>query len=321
MRALVTGGTGFIGSEVARQLLKAGHSVRIFSRRKDIPALLEGNVEIAHGDFGHVRSLIDALVDVEVLYHIGEIRNTSKVASEKNVSLMREILGNIKETGVRRIVFISSITVSGIPSAIPADEDTVPAVVLNDHYTDCKRRSEKLLLETTGGVEYSIIRPAPVYGTGSRYLGRLINILDRLGPVGIPFPGNVDSLAPLVHVKDLGRAIVNAGREPAAAGRILNLTDGARHSWREFLQEIADNLGKRLRIIPLPRLLLQVAALPLDIASGLLRINLDPVSYAAYFSEDLFFDNSRAKRLLNWEPRYSLSAGVKEMTAVYLKRK
>ncbi len=321
MRALVTGGTGFIGSEVVRQLLDAGDSVRIFSRRRDIPAPLTGNVEVAQGDLGNSRSLIDALEEIDVLFHIGEIKNTSKAASEKNVMLVKEVIGQAKTKQVRRIVFVSSITVSGIPSSIPADEDTPPRIILNDHYTDCKRRSEKILTANEGDIEHTIIRPAPVYGPGSRYLGRFIRILEQFGPVGIPFPGNAENLAPLVHVKDLAQAVVLAGKEPAAAGQVFNITDGTRHTWLEFLQAVTAAIGKKLRIIPLPPGLLRFAALPLDLVSGFFGISLDPVSYVTYFSEDLYFRNVKAAGLLNWHPRYILSEGVKEMTEFYLQRK
>ncbi len=136
----------------------------------------------------------------------------------------------------------------------------------------------------------------------------------------MPFPGGAENLAPLIHVGDLSSAIVRAGTENAAAGRIFNLTDGLRHSWREFMEAIAKRLGRKLRIVPIPRLLLQLPALPLDLVSGFLGISLDPVSYVTYFSEDIFFDNSRAKNLLNWQPRYSLSEGIDDMIAFYEKK-
>ena len=322
MRALVTGGTGFIGRQVVRKLLDENHHVRIFSRGS-VNADIFGNrsVEVASGDLANARSLIDALDGIEVLYHIGEIKNTTKAASEKNLKLLEELLGQPDRQKIKRLVFVSSITVAGIPSTVPADEDTEPRIILKDHYTAYKRRAEKLLIEKAGAVEYVIIRPAPVYGPGSRYLGRLISFIGRFGPFGIPFPGNAENLAPLIHVRDLSSAIALAGIEPAAAGRIFNLTDGLRHSWRDFLETIAKCLGKSLRIVPLSRLLLQLSALPLDLVSGFLGISLDPVSYVTYFSEDLFFDNARAINLLNWQPRYSLSEGIDDMIAFYEKKK
>ena len=137
MRALVTGGTGFIGRQVSLNLLDDDHFVRIFSRRTEVPEIFRNrNVEVVSGDLEHAQSLIDALDGIDVVYHIGEVKNTTKEASEKNVRLLEEILKQIKEKKVSRIVFVSSITVSGIPSALPANENTVPRIVLNDHYTD-----------------------------------------------------------------------------------------------------------------------------------------------------------------------------------------
>ena len=321
MKALVTGGTGFIGSEVVRQLLDAGDTVRIFSRRKNISRLFDGKVDVAYGDFGDAQSLLDALGEIEVLYHIGEIKNTTKAAAEKNVQFLKDILLQIEGEKVQRIVFVSSITVAGIPSNIPADEDTAPRILLNDQYTECKRRSEKLLIDHAGSVEYVILRPAPVYGAGSRYLGRLIDILGSLGPVGIPFPGNAENLVPLIHVRDLAQAIMRAGREHAAAGQIFNITDGLAHSWHDFLQIVTEKLGKKLRIIPLPRLLFHAAAIPFDLLSGFFGISLDPVSYVTYFSEDLSFKNTRSREILKWQPLVSLSEGADEMITFYGKRK
>ena len=320
MKALVTGGTGFIGSQVVKQLLDENHTVRIFSRKKDIPEIFKDRgVDVFQGDLENVQSLINALDGMDVFYHIGEIKNTSRASSEKNVRLAEETIRHLEEKKIKRIVFVSSITVSGIPSALPANEDTAPRIILSDHYTSYKMRCEKLIMSNAGDVEYVIIRPALVYGPGSRYLGRLIDILDKFGSVGIPFAGNAKNIAPLIYVRDLAQAICRAGMEPSAAGQIFIVTDGLRHSWFDFFNAITEGLGKKLRIIPIPPLFLQIAALPLDIFSGFLGSSLDPVSYITYFSQDLYFDNTRAKDLLNWQPSYSLSEGVKDMIGFYKK--
>lgn len=317
MKAIVTGGTGFIGSKVVHELLKENHSVRILSRSKSITASFRDNVDVSVGDLERPQSLIEALDGMDLLFHVGEIKNVSRAAADLNVRLIDTILGHIRETTIRRIVYVSSITVSGVPSVLPATEDTEPKLIFSDQYTDSKRRSENLLISAAGDVEFSIIRPAPVYGPGSRNLGKFIDLIGKLGPIGIPFPGDAQNLAPLIHVDDLARAICAAGTEPAAAGRIFNLTDGLRHSWIDFLRALADGLGTKIRIVPLPAVLLKMTALPLDLLAGLLGFSLDPVTYITYLSEDLLFDNSRTKELLGWKPGYIFPEGIPEMIEFY----
>jgi nucleoside-diphosphate-sugar epimerase len=318
MKALVTGGTGFIGSAVVDRLVEAGHSVRIFSRNDYIPERLKGkDVEIFKGDLGEPGSVVDAVSGMDIFYHIGEIKNITRAASEKNVKLVEHITRALDKAGVRRLVFVSSLTVSGIPSRTPADENTPPQTILKDHYTSYKRKCEELIVSSSSGFEYSIVRPAPVYGPGSRYLPRLIRTLEKIGPLGLPFIGNAKNNAPLIYVKDLARAVYLTGIEGAAAGEIFNLTDGIPHSWFDFFNEIAGDLGKKVRILPLPPMLLKLPALPLDLFSGFFGLEFDPVNYLNYFSRDIFFSNKKACELLPWEPEYTLEEGIREMVQSY----
>jgi nucleoside-diphosphate-sugar epimerase len=318
MRALVTGGTGFIGSEVVERLVEGGHFVRILSRRQTSAERWKGDhVETVRGDLEAPETVVRAMEGTDIFYHVGEIKNITKAASEKNIRLMKRVIEGIGSSGVRRIVFISSITVAGIPSEMPANEETVPTTVLTDHYTSYKRECERLLAENVGGFEYAIIRPAPVYGPGSRYLSRLIEAAEKFGPIGLPFAGNARNKAPLIYVKDLANAIYLSGVRAPASGQVFNLTDGLDHSWQDFLACIAECRGRKLRIVPLPPLLLKLSAVPLDLISGFLGFEIDPLHYLDYFSKDIIFDNARARDLLDWKPEYTLEAGVREMTDWY----
>jgi nucleoside-diphosphate-sugar epimerase len=209
---------------------------------------------------------------------------------------------------------VSSITVAGIPSSIPATEETKPSVILGDHYTYSKRECERYITDNSGAAQYVVIRPAPVYGPGSRYLGRIVSTIRTLGPVGLPFPGAAKNLAPLIYVKDLAKAIYLSGLREEAANQIFNITDGIHHSWLDFLEAVAKLSGRKVRIISLPHFLFKFPSFFLDIFSEIFGFELDMQHYVDFFSKDVFFDNAKAKKMLAWEPDYcELTEGVKEM--------
>ncbi|MEJ2696048.1 MAG: NAD-dependent epimerase/dehydratase family protein, partial [Candidatus Sulfobium sp.] len=276
MKALVTGGTGFVGSGVVDLLLGGGHDVRLFSRKPSMPERWAGKrVEVFKGDLEDFTSVVRAMEGVEVFYHIGEIKNISKATALRNIRLVQRITDNLALKGLRRLVFISSITVAGVPSSVPATEETVPETALDDHYTHGKRECEKYIIDHSGGAEYAIIRPAPVYGPGSRYLGRVVETIKKLGPVGLPFPGDARNLAPLIYVKDLARAIYLSGVKAEAANQTFNITDGASHKWIDFISTITELLGRRLRILPFPPFLFKFPSFFLDLFSGIFGFELD----------------------------------------------
>lgn len=319
MKVLVTGGTGFVGGGVVDLLVGENHEVRLFSRRSSLPERWAGRaVEVFHGDLEDFSSIFMAMEGIEVFYHIGEIKNTTKAAARKNVKLVERITDSLSDKGVRRLVFVSSITVAGIPSSVPATEETAPDIVLDDHYTSYKRECESYIAGRSGNAQYAVVRPAPVYDPGSRYLGRAVDVLKKLGPRGLPFPGDARNLAPLIYVKDLARAICLSGTRDEAADQIFNITDGVRHSWFDFISAVMELLDRRLRIVPLPSFLFKFPSFFLDLFSGIFGFELDLQHYLDFFSRDVFFDNERARKLLAWEPEYTgLAAGVKEMLRGY----
>jgi len=317
MRTLISGGTGFIGEHVVDLLIEEGHSVKIFSRRTVLPERLNGmGIEHVRGDFENPFSLISALEGVDVFFHIGEIRSTSMAACLKNIALMQRILSSPVVKKIRRLVFVSSITVAGIPGEVPATEDAALEISLNDQYTFYKRTCERLLANNPSGAEYAIIRPAIAYGPRSVNLRKIAAILAKAGTIGLPFIGSGRSIAPFVHVKDLARAIYFAGVRPGAAGQTFNITDSLPHTWREFFDAIGGASGRRLIIIPFPPLCFKVPAAFVDCLASLCDLRLDLTKYITYFSRNLLFSRQKAKDILGWEPFYTdFNRGIREMMA------
>ena len=171
MDALVTGGTGFVGANVVRELLRAGATVRVLARRSSARrALADLPVEIAEGDLLDRASLQRAVTGIRDVYHVAaDYRLWAPDPREiyrANVGGTRAILEVAAEAGVHRIVYTSSVGALGIPKdGTPGTEDT--PVTLADMVGDYKRSkflSEQVAHELAGqGVPVVIVNPsAPV---------------------------------------------------------------------------------------------------------------------------------------------------------------
>jgi nucleoside-diphosphate-sugar epimerase len=269
-------------------------------------------VTLYHGDLADPASLLDAMEGMDVVYHLGEIRNTSRRAAEMNVRTLEWVVDELAQAGIERIVFVSSLSVAGIPSQVPATEETKPAVLLDDHYTWYKRTCEKILADQSNAASV-VIRPGMVYGPGSRYLKSLISSVQRLGPLGFPFIGNGMHMAPFVHVNDLASAICLAGTRTPAVCQVFNITDGLHHSWFDFFKAIADASNKKFRIIPFSPLLMRGPAQCIDLIFGLFGMKFSLDNYVRYLTSDILFDPARARELLNWKPQENFHRSVEEM--------
>jgi nucleoside-diphosphate-sugar epimerase len=317
MKALVTGGTGFIGSRVVDRLIANGDSVRLLIRGNAVPEQWrDKDVTVVPGDLREADGVIAAMQGMDLVFHIGEVRNTSAARAGVNVRLVERMAGAVSNAGVKRLVFVSSLSVAGIPMAIPATEDTPAARVLRDHYTEYKRTAEALIRQAP--CEHVIVRPGVVYGPGSRYLGRLIETIRLLGPIGLPFIGTGRNLVPLMQIDDLADAITRAGTASAAAGETLNLTDGERRTWHEFFSLIAEANSKRFRLIPVHPRLARLPARFFDLFTGIFGRSFDLPAFVDYVSRDVHFSNARAQAVLGWTPRHrDLRESVREMVASY----
>ena len=241
MRVLVTGATGFIGSEVTRQLVAFGLRPRVMVRRPTRAAILDGlDVEAVHGDLTVPDTLPAAVAGCDAIIHLGG-RAVFEPASRLEPTFIhgtRALADAAEAAGVRRFVFGSSLLVHG-PSHDAVTAATGPGPVLD--YGRVKLRMEDELAQRSG-LSVASIRLPHVYGAGDQLFANV-----RRGIMAVP--GRSSSPFSHLHVHDAARVLIAAARSEWTGARGIGDRDPA--GWDRFLGEL-QRLLPRLIIIRLP---------------------------------------------------------------------
>ncbi len=174
MRALLTGGTGFIGSAVARAAANEGYQIRVLVRSSsDRTNLRSQNVELAIGDLTHRPSLVAALSGCEALFHLAaDYRLWARQPADLfkiNVEGTRNLMLAALDAGVRRIVYTSSVATIGFSDNGPATEETpIGAADLIGPYKQSKYEAERVVLDLIHrqGLPAIIVNPSTPVGAG-----------------------------------------------------------------------------------------------------------------------------------------------------------
>jgi UDP-glucose 4-epimerase len=259
VKALVTGGAGFIGSNLVRLLLEEGHSVVVLD---DISSGYEENLHpdalFVRGDVTDGRAVSSAMAGCDVVFHLAaSVGNTRSIEnpvrdSQVNVIGMLDVLEAARANGIRRVVFSSSAGIFGELKTLPIREDHPQDP--DSPYGVSKLAAEKMCLvyNKLYGMSNVCLRYFNVYGVRQRFdaYGNVIPIFAErmLRGRDVTIFGDGEQTRDFVNVADVARANYLAGTSDSAEG-VFNLGSATRVTINELVRMMAEISGTDPRVV------------------------------------------------------------------------
>jgi dihydroflavonol-4-reductase len=306
MKAFVTGSTGFLGSHVARALLERGADLRLLVRASSrLDNIADLNAERVVGDLRDSESLRRGMSGCEVVFHVAADYRLWAVNGrelyDSNVAGTRNILSAAKESGVRRVVYTSSVATMGFGNNGRLTDESTPVALANmiGDYKKSKFMAEQLVIEAAHGGQ-DVVMVNPTTPIGERDIkptptGQIIvDFLKR------KFPAYVDTGLNLLDVRDCVEGHI-AALEKAKPGERYIL-GGENLTLKQILDKLAAITGLPSPKIELPYAAAYATGVVDTLITGKLRkreprVTLDAVRMGR---KKMFVSSAKAERELGW---------------------
>lgn len=309
---LVLGGTGFIGRQLIKQLLQAGHSVRAAARGSSplLEELGSHRLEIMRGDMSSPADLERMLEGVQYVFHLATSdAKTWDEFIEREIEPARALARACLERGIKRLIYTGTIDsfyagarAGRITETTPLD----PKIKRRNNYARAKAAVEDLLMQRyrKEGLPVVIVRPGIVIGRGGNPFHWGVGKWTSEGVVETWGAGT--NKLPLVLVDDVAAGLVQAMEVPGIEGRAYNLVDTPMLSARDYIAGIEQLAGYKIEVHPTPIsrfYLADLAKWPVKVAVGHPDGKRVP-SYSDWESrtQKAVFDSSRTREELGWNP-------------------
>jgi dihydroflavonol-4-reductase len=314
MRALITGGTGFLGANLAEGLIKQDWQVRILRRTASpLDAVKDLNVEHAIGDITELESLIAAMKDVDVVFNVAAIssywRNKSDLIYKVNVDGARNVFDAAQRSSVKRVVHTSTGAAVGIVKGRLANEnDPFNLPPKRFAYGHSKWLTEEMVRERVqAGQDITMVNPTGIIGrrdinwiSGSILREAAHHRIPVLAQGGVNFVAVQDVVAGHIAAAEKGRA---GERYILGGENLLN---------RDTLLMACEIVGVKPPRFMQPRWSIPIVAAMLDLIAAIIGPRL-PISgeQMRFTREFLWFDSSKAQRELGL-PHTSVRQAMQE---------
>jgi dihydroflavonol-4-reductase len=276
MRTFVTGGTGFIGTHLVRRLLQAGHETHCLIRKPTQPAqqLKELGSTLVPGDVTDKASVLPGMRDCEWVFHLAGLYSfwepSKQAFTEVNVKGTRNVMECALETGVSKVVHVSTVVTYGKPTDCPFTEKSEIGPVRFSEYSRTKYEGDQIVwrLHKEKGLPVVFMYPSAVLGPGDpKATGQYIaNLINRRLPARV----FEDAVMTFVHVRDVAEVIARAAEKEDNIGERY-FVGKCRMSFREINEMVSEISGVSLPKLRLANPLVMMNAVLLTGLANLIK--------------------------------------------------
>lgn len=321
-RVLVTGATGYTGSELVRKLVALDTDVVAIARPQSNLTPFDGMpITWIQGDVFNEELINQAMQGVNYIFHMVTPFREAKSPDQGyyNVHVLSTQLlakAALQQPDFRRFVHVSTIGVHGHIENPPADETyrTEPG----DIYQETKLEGEIWIKEFSHqtGLPVAIVRPSSIYGLGEK---RLLKIYKWVSRGWVPVIGDGSNLLHFVHVDDLTDFLLLTATHPKAIGETFICGSDKAISFKQMVKFISESYHVSAKMIQFP-------AAPMfalgDFCEFICRpLGIEPPIYRrrlAFYTKDRSFNTTKMRNLLGFSPKHSDEEGLKELAQWYL---
>ena len=322
MKALVTGGTGFLGSHLVESLIEKKIQVRCLVRNPKKIKWLEGiDAEIILGDCSDKKSLSSAVRDVDYVFHLaGLVRGlTADDLYKVNVKGTANIIEAVAEQnpGIKKFVYVSSQAAAG-PSRDkkPLDERAAPNPV--SHYGFSKLLGELEIQKYAKKIPVTILRPPSIYGPRDK---DIFVFFEYVKKGYFPMP-NDERLINITYVTDIAEGVISAGLSENTAGKTYFLGDDTIYSWEALAKILIKTVNPKANVMKLSKLAFSLSAAVEELKSNASKkpavISFDKLKELG--QKYWLFSAENARNDFGFAPKISLEKGIEIAYNWYLKK-
>lgn len=326
MNVLITGGGGFIGSALARELVKRGDHAASFSRG-DYPHLRRLGIETVRGDLSDREAILKACAGRTVVFHVAAkagIWGSRREYYQANVQGTENVVRACQIQGVDRLILTSSASVVFDGSNIEGGNESLPYPTRPmSHYTATKAIAEQCVIAAnTSKLKTLSLRPHLVWGPGDRHI--IPGIIARARAGRMRRIGNGDHLVDTTYIDNAVAAHISAAETmaqyPGVTGKAYFISNGEPVLLMEFINSILKSVSlPPIRKHAPVKTALAVAGLLEFVYKGFGIKTEPPITrfLVHELSTTHWFNISAARESLGYKPKITMHEGMKRLAEYY----